>query len=63
MEQDRYKAALELIAGLPRDALFYWTDRSERLRERMTAADLARAVLADQLDLGEVKHERRETPR
>jgi hypothetical protein len=63
MDADRYKAALELIAGLPRECLFFWTDRGGRLRERMTAADLARAILSNQLDLGDVKQERRDTPR
>lgn len=63
MTQDTYKAALELIAQLAPDSRFFWVDKEGRQRDLMTAADLARAVLADQVDLSQVSKERRGTLR
>lgn len=58
-----YEAALRLIADLAPASRFYWIDRSGRSRERMTAADLARAVLNGQVDLSQVSQDRRDTER
>ena len=59
MTEANYKAALELIAQLAPDSRFFWEDREGRQRDLMTAADLARAVLGDQVDLAKVSKERR----
>lgn len=57
--EDRYKSALELIAGLAPDARFFWTDQSGRRRENMSAADLARAILAGLVEPDAVGQDRR----
>jgi len=59
MADNRYKTALELIAGLAPDSRFFWTDRGGRLREHMSAADLARAVLSDLVQLETIGQDRR----
>lgn len=59
MDHERYRSAIELIAGLAPDARSFRTDRSGRRRENMSQADLAWAILADLVDPDVVGQDRR----
>ena len=57
------RVALELIAKRGSDARFFWVDKQGDRHEQMTVADLARAVLNDEIDPAELTLDRRRSRR